>query len=377
MTIISDQIYKRDSVGNVRVWFYEVVGDGYRTTSGLQDGMKTTTAMTICTPKSQATAHEQALFEANADMTKKLERDYHRDIADIDTPLMFKPMLAQPYETVSFPCFAQPKLDGVRCIATAKGLFSRQGKRFLGVPHIEEALAEVFALNPGLIFDGELYNHDLKDDFNQIVSAVKKQKPTAEQIAASAELVEYHVYDLPSIQGNTATRQAALRTIFASEREPVLQSIFTGLASGSPIKLVDTRAAVDQAHLDGLYLNWIEAGYEGQMVRLNGPYENKRSKNLLKRKEFQDEEFEISMIGEGLGNWAGYAKFVEFMLPGDKRTESGERPKAGIKGTQAFAKDLLARKDSLVGKSVKVKFFNYTPAGIPRFPVAIDFDRVD
>ncbi|WP_292352983.1 hypothetical protein [Mesorhizobium sp.] len=337
-------------------------GDKYRTTSGLKDGSHTTTAWTVCTPKSQPTAEGQALFEARADKTKKLERDYHVNVADIDTPLMFKPMLAQPYEGVTFPCFAQPKLDGVRCIATAKGLFSRQGKRFLGVPHIEDALAEVFALNPDLIFDGELYNHDLKDDFNQIVSAVKKQKPTAEQIAASAELVEYHIYDLPSIKGNTATRQAALRTVIKE----------TG-----PIKLVDTRAAVDQAHLDGLYLNWMEAGYEGQMVRLNGPYENKRSKQLLKRKEFQDEEFEVSMIGEGLGNWAGYAKFVEFILPGDKRTESGERPKAGIKGTQAFAKDLLARRDSLVGKPVTVKFFNYTPAGIPRFPVAIQFDRVD
>ncbi|CCV12893.1 hypothetical protein [Mesorhizobium sp. STM 4661] len=363
MNIISDPIFKRDSVGNIRTWFFEVDGDKYRTTSGLLEGAKTTTAYTVCTPKSQETAEAQALFEAIADQTKKLERDYHRSVDDIDTPLMFKPMLAQAYETVSFPCFAQPKLDGVRCIATAKGLFSRQGKRFLGVPHIEEALAPAFTNDPGLILDGELYNHDFKDDFNQIVSMVKKQNPTAGQLAKSAELIQYHVYDFPSVHGTFSARQNHLAALVFEEM------------TNSPIKIVQTRVAVDQAHLDGLYLNWMEAGYEGQMVRLNGPYENKRSKNLLKRKEFQDAEYPVSQIGEGLGDWAGYAKWVEFILPGDKRTESGERPKAGIKGTKAFTKELLARRDSV--KTTKIKFFNLTPAGIPRFPVAIDFDRVD
>lgn len=359
--IISDQIYKRDSAGNVRVWFYEVDGDKYRTTSGLLDGVKTTTAYTVCTPKSQPTAEAQALFEANADMTKKLERDYHRDIANIDTDLMFKPMLAQAYDKVTFPCFAQPKLDGVRCIATAKGLFSRQGKRFLGVPHIEEALAPAFARNPDLIFDGELYNHDLKDDFNQIVSAVKKQKPTAEQIAKSAELVEYHVYDMPSAAGNFSQRFSALCNIDPNP-DPELN-----LLPG--IKIVQTRPVVDQAHLDGLYANWIEAGYEGQMVRLNGAYENKRSKNLLKRKEFQDQEFDVIGIEEGLGNWAGYAKRVICKLP------DGREFGAGVKGTQAFTKELLGRRDSV--KTATIKFFAFTPDGVPRFPVAVQFDRID
>lgn len=351
---ISDQIYKRDSAGNVRVWFFEQEDNWYRTTSGLLDGVKTTSGKTICTPKSQPTAEAQALFEGNAEMTKKLERDYHRDIKNIDIELMFKPMLAQPYEKVSFPCFAQPKLDGVRCIATAAGLFSRQGKRFLGVPHIEEELAPFFAMNADLILDGELYNHDLKDDFNQIVSVVKKQKPTAGQLEVSAQLVQYHVYDCPSIAGPFNERIAAVKQ---------------NIDGGGAIKVVDTRAAVDQAHLDGLYANWMEAGYEGQMVRLNGAYENKRSKNLLKRKEFQDAEFPVVAIEEGLGNWAGYAKRVVCKLP------DGREFGAGVKGTQAFTKELLGRRES-VGTAT-IKFFAYTPDGVPRFPVAIQFDRID
>jgi DNA ligase-1 len=114
------------------------------------------------------------------------------------------------------------------------------------------------------------------------------------------------------------------------------------------------------------------------MVRRgNAVYEHKRTDALMKYKEFITEEYEVSEILEGVGNWAGYAKAVEFVIPGDVRTEQGDRPKAGIKGNQAFTKALLARKDELVGKKVTVRYFELTPAGIPRFPIAIDFDRPD
>jgi hypothetical protein len=78
-------------------------------------------------------------------------------------------------------------------------------------------------------------------------------------------------------------------------------------------------------------LEWLVLGYEGSMWRDNKPYEQKRSKTLKKRKDFIDEEFPISKIIEGNGNWSGCAKAVEFIMPGDKRDENGDRPKGGIK----------------------------------------------
>ena len=107
----------------------------------------------------------------------------------------------------------------------------------------------------------------------------------------------------------------------------------------------------------------IELGYEGSMLRKDAPYEQKRSKTLLKRKDFKDAEFECVRIEEGLGNWAGLAKRVVCRLP------DGREFGAGIRGTQARAKELLNE----THKQVTVRFFDYTPDGIPRFPVVTAF----
>lgn len=357
----SDPIYKRDSTGKIRVWSYEVSGNQWRTHTGLLDGKTVTSGWTVCTPKSQPTAEAQALFEAKAEEAKKLERDYHRSIDDIDTPNYFKPMLAKKYEgKLDEIVWSQPKLDGIRCIATAQGLFTRQGKRILGVPHIEEALAPYFDFDPTLMFDGELYNHKLRDDFNRIASIVRKQKPTDAQIEEASKIIEYHIYDLPS----------AGELPFV-KRWSRLCNLDPMLWDQPMIEVVMTKAVTSTEALDHLYSEYLRDGYEGQMIRLDGPYEQKRSSMLLKRKEFQDAEFTIVAIEEGLGNWAGYAKRVVCRLP------DGREFGAGVKGTQEFTKQLLLDRDRYIGQQATVRFFEYTPDGVPRFPVAVDFGRDD
>ena len=91
-----------------------------------------------------------------------------------------KAMLAHKYnpDKADYPAYIQPKLDGVRCLFTAKGAISRANNQFMNVDHIEQALKPFFAKNPTAILDGELYNHGLKDDFEKIISLVKKKKPT-------------------------------------------------------------------------------------------------------------------------------------------------------------------------------------------------------
>lgn len=354
-------LYKRTSSGKVQIWFAEVDGDRYRTTSGQQDGKKTTTEWTVAKPKNEGranatTAAQQAVAEVNAEYLKKLARDYHETLDTVDEAMRFKPMLASKWadrkDKVSGQVYVQPKLDGMRCIAKADGLWSREGKPIHGAPHIFELLKPIFDKYPDTILDGELYNHDLKDDFNQIVSAAKKQKPTEEDLAVSREKLQYWVYDLPS-RNDTFGERARVLDNMINNRTALLQSPHIVITP-----TLDTLAE----DVDKIAAEYIEAGYEGAMVRTAGKYENKRSNTLIKWKEMQDEEFTIVDIQEGDGNRAGMAARVVLAL-GSDRTFS-----AGLIGNVDYCKRLLQDRDEHIGKKGTVVFQNYTPDGVPRFP---------
>ena len=117
--------------------------------------------------------------------------------------------------------------------------------------------------------------------------------------------------------------------------------------------------------LDELYGQWQERGYEGQMIRLNVPYENKRSKSLLKRKEFQDNEYEILGVEEGSGNRSGTVGYFNFVTP------EGVAFKSNIKGNFEYLTELLENRESLIGKQATIKYFRLTPDGVPRFPYVV------
>lgn len=362
------KIFKRDTTGKIRSWDYEVEGDKWRTIAGLEDGKKVVSAWTVATPKNvgkanATTAQQQAAVEARAERELKLDRDYRKTISDVDS-VPPSVMLARDYtkekDKINWNdgVFCQPKLDGIRAMITKHGAFSRDYQQHKNIGHILKVLEPVFAADPSLVLDGELYNHDLRDDFNTVTSLVRREAKSDEERAKAKELIQFHCYDTMSAEP------------FA-KRMVVVQCMLLGIKH---IEVVPTGLCDTQDQLDAFYGSYLEEGYEGQMVRnMTGPYESdKRSKYLLKRKEFITDEFPISRVIEGQGNWAGYAKAVEFILPGDKRLENGERPKAGIKGTQEFTKGLLS---TAFGKNatVTVKYFTPTPLGIPRFPIAIDF----
>ena len=122
-----------------------------------------------------------------------------------------KPMLAYPVSDkpidYSKPTFIQPKLDGVRCVIQfekyvdkyePRGVveaFSRTGKPWRNIDHILKELKPFFMKHPNVVLDGELYNHALKDNFEKIISLVRKTKPTTEHQRESAEKVQFHCYD--------------------------------------------------------------------------------------------------------------------------------------------------------------------------------------
>lgn len=346
-------LYKRGVGGEVRSWYMEQVGDQYRTHSGVLNGAMTASGWTTCTPKNvgrsnETTAPGQAIAEVNAHYNKKQALGYFPRVADIDKVEFTKPMLAHAYEGNSkFPVLTQPKLDGMRCIARVDGLWSRTGKPITSVPHIYEALKPAFAADPDLVLDGELYNHDLKDDFGTLMSLLRKASPApgAEKIA------QYHVYDVVVSEEGVEYRQNTLGHLAATLPDC--------------IKLVETRVAVNTQELDVLYSGWLEDGYEGQMIRAMGSaYENKRSKNLLKRKDFLCEEFRVVRVEEGNGNWAGYAKRFVFRLA------DGRECGAGVRGNQETLQVLLQGETPTWAT---VRFFTHTPDGMPRFPVVTDW----
>lgn len=365
-TLASPVIVRKDALGGLRVWSYEVRGNQYRTISGTKFGMQTPSSWTICAGKQGRSDAEQAQFEANAMYVQKLDREYRLTEAELSS-VPTSPMLAKKYSDEKdrvANCFksgagvyTQPKLDGIRAKTTRAGAFSREFQRHLNVEHILEALAPLFAKYPDLEFDGELYNHDLREDFNKIASVVRKQKPDAAQREIAAGVIQYHIYDLPSCKENFGLR--AVR----------LMELLHELGAHPSIVYVQTAVVPDQALLDIEYGKYLEQGYEGQMVRIDAPYDfDKRSKFLLKRKEFETAEFPLVAIEEGSGNWAGYAKRVVFRLP------DGRECGAGIKGNQTAALKLL--KDFPAwgpNKAVTIRSFKATPDGMPRFPVALDF----
>jgi DNA ligase-1 len=347
----------------------EVQGNSYRTISGqFPDGKKVTSEYTICQPKNvgkanATTAEEQAILEATALRKKKLEHGYFEDISNISQKQYFEPMLAKDYldykDEIKFPVYSQPKLDGVRCIVNKDGMWTRNGKEIISAPHIRKSLQHVFDMEPELILDGELYNHNLKHDFNTIVSLIKKTKPTDEDLKESAEKIQYHIYDIPSAQNYFPT--------FGSRLKSLASYWFNNLMPECCV-LVRTDVAVNDMAIERLYGEYVDDGYEGQMIRLNKPYENKRSKFLLKHKTFQDEEFTILDIVEGEGNRTGAAGYMTFQ-------REGKPFKSNIKGTWEYLVDILQNRDSLIGKKATIKYFNLTPDGIPRFPYVININR--
>lgn len=370
-------LYKRDSKGKVRIWFMEQDGDKYRTFDGIDGGTVKSSAWRVAKPTNVGRSNErdgiaQASFEIDAAYTKQLKGAYYERVEDIDLGCRyFEPMLADKYSKFE-PGYAQPKLDGIRAIIDRGGVWSREGDPLPGGMHIWAALQPVFEKSPALRLDGELYNHDLRDDFNELVSLIKKGAPSPDREAEIISKVQFHTYDMPSVVGPFSTRASYLERLVTAINNPSILFV--------PTTMVNT-----QAEFDFLHGSFVAQGYEGSMWRCpKTDYEvGRRSKSLRKRKDFDDAEFELIPDGieEGEGNWAGAAKRAVFWLPNadrsidltDKKARAANTFETGLRGDyQANAKILRERDDY---KIATVRFFGWTPSEIPkpRFGVVTAF----
>ena len=226
---------------------------------------------------------------------------------------MIKPMLAHKVNEnridFSEKVFIQPKLDGVRCIFTKDGAYSRTGKQFHNLRHIELRLKGFFKLNPDIQLDGELYNHALRNDFEQIISLVRKQKPTDEDRRNAQHLIQYHVYDMIAEGLSYEDRLNWLMSNKVLWWSNVVVPVET--------HRVNKYEEAANMHYDG----FLKQGYEGSILRLNGPYEQKRSYNLQKFKDFSDTEATIIGYEAGKGKFTGL--IGKFLMIDDNGIEFG------------------------------------------------------
>ena len=271
----------------------------------------------------------------------------------------FKPMLAQVYTDEnqidwSQPVYMQPKLDGVRCIFTKEGAFSRTGKRFMNVKHIELELQGLFKQQPHLILDGELYNHKLKNDFEKIISLVRKQKPTDTDRLDAQHLVQFHVYDY------TGQKPNLLENLKYKGRQDNLTCSDIYCPS---ICYTDTRRVATPAMIKVLHDKWLDMGYEGSIIRLNGEYEQKRSKNLLKVKDFSDSEAIITGFVEGKGKRIGtIGKFIAV-------DSQGMQFGMPVMDKFKYLQDNFKEMQTWIGKIATFTYFEKTKRGSYRHPL--------
>ena len=271
---------------------------------------------------------------------------------------MIKPMLAykvgKKQIDYTMPVFLQPKLDGVRCVITKDGCYTRTGKQWLNVDHIEAALERFFIDNPDKILDGELYNHDLRDNFEKIISLVRKTKPTPEDRAEAAELVQFHCYDLIN-EANYDIRYGSIRQWFWSY----------GAYNNDSIIVSDNRlvSSHDEALL--MHSGNLARGYEGSILRLNKPYECKRSYNLQKFKDFHDTEATIVGYVPGKGKRTG--TIGKFIMRDDEGIEFGCPPGKGYNYKDLA--NILLNINDYIGKRATFTYFERTKANSYRHPL--------
>ena len=279
-----------------------------------------------------------------------------------------KPMLAYPVSAkpidYSKSTFIQPKLDGVRCLIQYENMgleyevkaYSRTGKEWKNIDHILEELRPFFEKHPNVILDGELYNHDLRDNFEKIISLVRKTKPTEEDRLESSEMVQFHCYDTIMEHMDFQGRHKFIRDNFERKyREYPYPSVRPLMAA-----TIHNTEEVEVYH-EG----YLEAGYEGSILRKNAPYACKRSWTLMKVKDFSDAEATIIGYEEGKGKREG--TLGKFIMEDDNGVQFGCPPGKGY--NYRDMRNILNDIHGYIGARATFTYFQRTKAGSYRHPL--------
>lgn len=202
-------------------------------------------------------------------------------------------------------------------------------------PYIVKILKE----NPGLVLDGELYKHG--KPLSWISGLVRK-----ETLEEDHKLLNYHCYD---IVDESATFK---------ERVARLNNFKKDCPSDSKLIIIEQRLLKGLDAIMNMHNEAVAAGYEGLVIK-DPDKEYKcgvRDNRALKIKEFQDAEFKILGIVEGLRE-----EDMCFLM----QTEDGTQFKAKPIGDRALKQQYRNDINNIIGKMGIVKFFGWTQTEHP------------
>ena len=363
-------LYSRTSTGATQVWEISIDKNKFRVSSGQIDGKKVISEWTVCDGKNIGRANEtspedQARSEAKAKWEKKAKTGYTTDIGSIDTCTSFvEPMLAKNFndyvDKINFVdggVLVQSKYNGVRCIAVLEGdkvvLKSRKGELWVSCQHINQDLEKFFKKFPDAVLDGELYNYDLRQKLNLLIKLVRKSVNIGDDdLAKSEEMVRFYVYDGYFFGGMDQSAAYINRKKWIDENLPKYSKYY---------RPVETTPAQSMKEVNKVYEKYLADGEEGAIIRFSSsPYENKRSKYLLKFKPQEDSEGVVVAIMEGTGNWSGTAKTAKIRW-------EGKTFDATFRGTQEQGAERLKNPKDWIGKTVTFLYNGLTGLGTPNF----------
>ena len=290
----------------------------------------------------------------NVETPKKIEEENENGINKKITIRKYYPMLAHRYNEkkgdIKFPCFVQPKLDGVRCVVVGNKLYSRNGNRFPVLPHIENEL-KLYNKN-NLILDGELFTDDI--NFEKIVGLVKKYKKSEEDEKNSLKIY-LNVFDYIDSKLPFNKRLINLNQFFEKNKNMKY------------IKQVKTEECAQEKNIEEFLEKYTKEKYEGLIIRnKSGLYEeNTRSVHLQKLKKFIDEEFEIiDYTTPDQGKEVGCVIWI-------CKTKEGKQFSVRPSGNYQERKKLFREAKKYIGKMLTVRYQELTNGHVPRFPVGV------
>lgn len=371
-----DPLYNLDNHGKLRIWQISVTknADGtavINTKTGQDGGKMTTTRRVIATgknigKKNETTPFEQALSEAQSKHEKKLKEGMTKDRKNVSdhgsgTTSMIFPMLAEKWTShsakIKYPAIVQPKLDGVRCIAhrdKESGQVILKTRTNHSFPHLEHIIAE---LQNNWVFgnaylDGEIYLP--KMGFQKLSGLCRAVTLTAEE-RAEMETLEYHIFDgfwLDDLPMAFSDRYENISALYSEHNWTNIKLV--------DCQIVDSEKEVMQKH--EIY----KVPFEGTMIRnMAGPYKlDGRSTNLLKLKDFVDDEYEIVGFSQAKGNDAGTVIWK-------CTTSDGKKFDVKPQGTREYRRELFENAENYIGKMLTVKYQETTDDGAPRFGTGI------
>lgn len=377
--LYSTTMYQTGAKGETRVWNIRVnVNEDNPTyatitrSHGVLHGKMNEVIRVITSGKNigrsnETTPHVQAVLEAQSVAKKKSDEGYNESIEDRGKVPVVLPMLAHDWNKVkstpSVPLYVQPKIDGVRMIAVRSdsgelALTTRKGKDIVSMDHIADVLIKI--MPKGFVFDGELFSDE--KTFEEITGIVRRNTPKKGEEDASKE-IKYHIFDAFHIGSESMPfheRSHLLLKYGLQASDSIIKD--------SPIVVVDTRLITEPHQIDEVHEEYTREGHEGTMYRTpNGIYKIRlRSKDLLKRKDFETEEYKIVDAVEADGKDKGTVIWV-------CETPDCRKFNVRSRGTLAQRGTWWLERDEHIGKMLTVRFQNLSEFGVPRFPVGLAF----